>query len=299
MSCGLFCCVFLQHFQFKGAILRRALDTKNIFSLTRPINVSGLCARCRCQIREAALTDSSSLVVAAPLYEQVQKAIRSRILAGEWTSREAMPGEVSLSQEFGVSIGTVRKAMDQLMRENIVVRERGRGTFVRREADWRSGLVFRLKDLNGAPLSASVSLVGWRAEPANPEEVRLLRQQGSAAKLQRSLKLAREWHLSGNLLCRETIVVDDSRFPGLPQSPGLNTETLFTIYSERYRVVIDAIRWEIGAAFRVGEHAAIGAETLKGPTISIQRLAIDQRGEPMELCEQLVSLAHCSVELGR
>lgn len=276
----------------------RPLDITQNFSLSQVITACGLSARCRRPVWEAALSNMPSILVNAPLYEQVQKLIRSRILAGEWRSREPLPGEVSLSQEFGVSIGTVRKAMDQLMRENLVVRERGRGTFVRQGADRRSGITFRLKDPNGAPISAKITLVSRRVDPATPEEARLLRPQGSVAQFMRSIKLVREWHLSRKLLCRETIIVDELRFPGLIQSPGLDTETLFALYNERYKTPLDAVRWQIGDSTSLGP-IAIDIEAPKAPTISIKRLAMDQRGEPIELCEQLVSLAECTVELAR
>ena len=49
---------------------------------------------------------------------------------GEWKPGEAIPAERRLSERYGISIGTVRKAIDELVAENILIRQQGRGTFV-------------------------------------------------------------------------------------------------------------------------------------------------------------------------
>ena len=49
---------------------------------------------------------------------------------GEWKPGEAIPAERRLAERYGISIGTVRKAIDELVAENILIRQQGRGTFV-------------------------------------------------------------------------------------------------------------------------------------------------------------------------
>ncbi len=65
-----------------------------------------------------------------PLYLQVRDLLVKRIYAGEWKSGEPLPNEYQLATSLNVSIGTVRKAMDELVREWIITRKQGRGTFV-------------------------------------------------------------------------------------------------------------------------------------------------------------------------
>ena len=69
---------------------------------------------------------SSSL----PLYHQLYVHLRTRILGGEWQTGELFPRDADLEETYGVSRITVRKAVDMLVNENFVVRQRGRGTFV-------------------------------------------------------------------------------------------------------------------------------------------------------------------------
>ncbi len=67
---------------------------------------------------------------ADPLYIQVAKIIRDKILSGEWKHDEALPPEKSLCVEFGIARGTLRQALQLLESEGYLMREQGRGTFI-------------------------------------------------------------------------------------------------------------------------------------------------------------------------
>lgn len=69
--------------------------------------------------------------VAGPLFRQVKLELVRRIEAGEWAPGAALPSELQLSQRWGVSIGTVRRAVDELVEEHVLLRRQGKGTFVR------------------------------------------------------------------------------------------------------------------------------------------------------------------------
>ena len=66
----------------------------------------------------------------SPLYQQIKALITQRLESGEWKPGELIPSEVELGARFKVSQGTVRKAIDELAAENLVVRRQGKGTFV-------------------------------------------------------------------------------------------------------------------------------------------------------------------------
>lgn len=65
-----------------------------------------------------------------PLYLQLRVALAERIAKGEWKAGGAIPNESDLAREFGVSPGTMRKALDLLESDRLVTRKQGRGTFV-------------------------------------------------------------------------------------------------------------------------------------------------------------------------
>lgn len=71
----------------------------------------------------------------SPLYQQIKGLILQSLQVGEWKPSEAIPSEMDLAARFRVSQGTVRKAIDELAAENLVVRRQGKGTFVATHAE--------------------------------------------------------------------------------------------------------------------------------------------------------------------
>ncbi len=65
-----------------------------------------------------------------PLYYQLQEIIRSRIESGQWAQGQQLPPEAELCAEFNLSRGTVRQALADLVREGMLHRRRGKGSFV-------------------------------------------------------------------------------------------------------------------------------------------------------------------------
>jgi len=66
----------------------------------------------------------------SPLYQQIKGLITQSLQSGEWKPGEIIPSEVELAARYKVSQGTVRKAIDELAAENLLVRRQGKGTFV-------------------------------------------------------------------------------------------------------------------------------------------------------------------------
>ncbi|WP_213990716.1 GntR family transcriptional regulator [Sodalis sp. dw_96] len=65
-----------------------------------------------------------------PLYQKMKENLVQRVLSGEWRPGELVPSETALANEYSVSVGTARKAIEQLAQERLVVRQRGRGTTI-------------------------------------------------------------------------------------------------------------------------------------------------------------------------
>src|SRR5262249_7416964 len=82
-----------------------------------------------------AVPDNTKFLV-RPLYLQVRDTLLERIKDGSWKPGANLPSEIHLYRELGVALGTLRKALGVLESEQFIVREPGRGTFVR---DYRAG----------------------------------------------------------------------------------------------------------------------------------------------------------------
>jgi GntR family transcriptional regulator len=111
----------------------------------------------------------------SPLYRQIKSLLIQRLESGEWRPGEAIPSETELAIRFNVSQGTVRKAIDELASENLLLRRQGKGTFVASHDDPRAFFRFlRVVPLaGGIEPTESVPLECWRAK-AGPEVARML-----------------------------------------------------------------------------------------------------------------------------
>lgn len=86
----------------------------------------------------------------SPLYRQIKDFLIRSLEQGEWGPGDAIPSEGELAVRFSVSQGTVRKAIDEMAAENLLVRRQGKGTFVATHSDPRSFYRFlRLVPDNG------------------------------------------------------------------------------------------------------------------------------------------------------
>ena len=112
-----------------------------------------------------------------PLYRQVYDFLVRQIAEGAWRPAEALPSEQALAEKLRVSQGTVRKALDAMTAENLLVRRQGRGTFVAEPEDARILFqFFRLTDDNGADDEAfpDSRLLSCTRAPATESEAEAL-----------------------------------------------------------------------------------------------------------------------------
>jgi len=116
-----------------------------------------------------------SSVTFSPLYRQIRDRLVTGLQSGEWKPGEAIPSEVELAGRYGVSQGTVRKAIDALAAENLLVRRQGRGTFVASHQEQRAQFRFlRLRPDEGEPVQPSSRFLECRRLRAPVEIARAL-----------------------------------------------------------------------------------------------------------------------------
>src|SRR5947209_3720644 len=106
-----------------------------------------------------------------PLYRQVKEVLIKQLGDGSWVPGQLLPSEPEIAADLGVSPGTVRKALDEMSSESLLVRRQGRGTFVGSHDEERILFqFFRMVSDNGErrfPESRTISVAVARAdEPA-------------------------------------------------------------------------------------------------------------------------------------
>ena len=112
----------------------------------------------------------------APLYLQIKSLLVKSLEAREWRPGEAIPSEIDLAHRFNVSQGTVRKAIDALADDNLVVRRQGKGTFVATHTEERNSVIrfLRIRRDDGADLLPVSRLLDVRRGKAAADVARLL-----------------------------------------------------------------------------------------------------------------------------
>ena len=111
----------------------------------------------------------------SPLYQQIKALLTGSLEAGEWKPGELIPSEFELAARYKVSQGTVRKAIDELAAENLLVRRQGRGTFVATHIEGRTQFRFlRLTPVDGPPRYPDSRILECRRARATAETARLL-----------------------------------------------------------------------------------------------------------------------------
>src|SRR5215470_1934958 len=110
-----------------------------------------------------------------PLYLQLRDLLVASLEADEWRPGEAIPSETELAARFGVSQGTVRKAIDALAASNLVVRRQGKGTFVATHTEEKTSLFrfLRIRRNDGQDEYPGSRLVDVRRGKASVEAARL------------------------------------------------------------------------------------------------------------------------------
>jgi GntR family transcriptional regulator len=161
-----------------------------------------------------------------PLHQQLREVLIKRIVDGEWRAGAAIPNEIELAREFGLSSGTVRKALDWMENAQLVVRQQGRGTFVRDQTS--SDVLIRFSSFRNADgtavrdLATSVELSEGRA--ADDESARLGLKPGARVHRITQIRTA-----DGVAFAYEKLVLPVALFPNLDRKAPVNNigETAF------------------------------------------------------------------------
>jgi GntR family transcriptional regulator len=217
----------------------------------------------------------------SPLYQQIKALLVKSLQDGVWQPGQVIPSEVELAARFRVSQGTVRKAIDEMATENVLVRRQGKGTFVATHAEESTQYRFlRLMQDDGSTPALQRRLLECRRMRAPAEVARLLAlKSGEAAVQVRRLLLAGD----------RPVVLDDLWLPG-PAFKGLTVERLQAWRGPMYRLfeaefAVHMIRAEekIRAVAAGAEEAALLGVASGSPLLSVERLSYTYGDKPVEL----------------
>jgi GntR family transcriptional regulator len=216
----------------------------------------------------------------SPLYQQIRELITKSLESGEWGPGDIIPSESELAERFGVSQGTVRKAIDEMAAENLLVRRQGKGTFVDTHDDPRSFFRFlRLSANDGELLTLkSFPIECWRAK-AGADVARTLALEPGAP-----IIILRRLLRNGN----EPVVFDEIYLPGelfadLTLDVLKSSEmSLYSLFESRYavRMIRADERLRAISADRVSAQLLQLAEGT--PLLLVERVTYTYANKPVE-----------------
>lgn len=221
-----------------------------------------------------------NLSLGTPLYKEVKRKITESMRDGEWKPGEAIPSEKVLGTRFGVSIGTVRKAVDELTAENLLIRHQGRGTYVAsHERERQFFYFFHILPHDGQKEYPEVELVSFAAGKADAIAAQKLRIEEGADVLQFVNRLS----IAGQPAMLDEISLPANLFPGLTeQHLRERRNTLYHFYQKSYGVTVVRTEERLRAVKANESQARILGIRRGEPLLQIIRVALSYRDQPVE-----------------
>jgi len=214
-----------------------------------------------------------------PLYVQVKDSLVRRLIDGAWLPGQMIPSEMELAREIGVSQGTIRKALDAMTAENLLVRRQGRGTYVAEPEEGRLLFqFFRLASDDGERAFPTSRFLSRTTAPASAAERTALRLDEAA----RVVRIERVRSLLDHPILVETISLPHDRFAVVEAIEDL-PNNVYRLYSQKWGITIARAAERLKAIGATAEDAAeLGCQP-GTPLLEIARVAYDLEGSPVEL----------------
>jgi GntR family transcriptional regulator len=217
---------------------------------------------------------------ALPLYKKIKLEITSTLSGGKLEPGVALPTEEQLSAQYGVSVGTVRRAMSELVAERVLIRQQGRGTFLAPLSSERMLNSFwhivRKDGRREVPIVQTLRFGRSSADPAIAHALAI----APGAPIYRMLNLM--------LMGGHPVLVDDVRipqalFPGLTKAEFVARDTtIYGFYQNRFRISIVQTIDRLTAASADDETAKLLAIPSGSPVLEILRVAYTFHEQPVE-----------------
>jgi GntR family transcriptional regulator len=225
-----------------------------------------------------------------PLYLQIKDLLVRSLEAREWRPGEAIPSETDLAARFGVSQGTVRKAIDALANDNLVVRRQGKGTFVATHTEEAQSM-FRFLHIrrdDGVDEYPASRLVDVRRGKATADVARLLdvRTGEPVVVIRRIL----DWE--GTPAVLDDITLPAALFRGLTRAKlEAYQGSMYGFFETAFGVRMLSAQERLKAVSADAAAAALLGVPAGTPLLEVDRVAFTYGGRPVEFRRELCATA--------
>ena len=215
-----------------------------------------------------------------PLYEKVKKKITASLVQGEWRPGEAIPSETELANVYDVSQGTVRKAIDELSAESILIRRQGKGTYVATHNEENIQLRFlRLTSNFGLKEKLDNQLVSFSKEKATNKLAKVLNINPAST----IISLKRVLTFNEKPLILDVIKIPAQSFRGLTAEMVVEKKgSMYRMYETDFGVRMLRADEKIRAINANFESASLLNVKENTPLLSVERISYTYDNKPLE-----------------
>ena len=226
-----------------------------------------------------------------PLYLQIKGLLERSLEGREWRPGEAIPSEVELASRFGVSQGTVRKAIDALAADNLVVRRQGKGTYVATHTEEQASMFrfLRIRRNDGQAEYPGSRLIDVRRMKAGAEVARLLEiKSGDSV-----IVLRRVLDYSGVPTVLDEITLPAALFRGLTKAKyDAYHGSMYSFFETQFGVRMLKAQEKVRAVAADAAAAAALRVAVGAPLLAVDRVTLTYGDRPVEFRRGLCSTRH-------
>ncbi|HTN48176.1 MAG TPA: GntR family transcriptional regulator [Burkholderiaceae bacterium] len=233
---------------------------------------------------------ASRPAVFSPLYRQIKDLLVKSLDQGEWKPGELIPSEIELANRFQVSQGTVRKAVDELAAENLLVRRQGKGTFVATHHEPRAQFRFlRVVPDAGESAPPHSSFLECRRLRAPAEIARQLElRTGDAV-----VYLRRLLSFGGDPIVLEDIWLPGTVFKGLTSERLAEYKgPLYGLFETEFGTRMIRAKEELRAVCAERQTAQLLGVAERSPLLLVERVSYSYGDRPVEVRRGLYVTEH-------
>lgn len=226
------------------------------------------------------MTTTQVTPVYRPLYEQIYDLLLDSLKRGEWKPGAMIPSEMELAERYRVSQGTVRKAIDAMVQENLLRRQQGRGTFVVSHEDMRSKLRFlRLTAASGQKEILDHRLISCVRQKVDAE----LSELTGLARGTRIVRIARVLLFAQKPVILDDVILEAKFVRGLNADQiAAHNGSLYSLYAVEYGITMVRADEQISAVSASTEQAEQLQIEVGYPLLKIVRTSYTYGDEPRE-----------------
>jgi GntR family transcriptional regulator len=241
-------------------------------------------------MRVAASSKSPSF---QPLYMQIKALLMAGLDSGEWPPGEAVPSETALAQRFKVSQGTVRKALDELAAQSLVIRRQGKGTFVSTHTEEKTSLFrfLRIRRNDGRDEYPASRLLDVRRGKASGEVARALELKSGDP----VIVLRRVLEYGGQPVVLDEIVLAAALFKGLTKAKvEAYSGSMYSFFETQFGVRMLKAQERLRAVSADAQSAGILGVRAGEPLLAVERVTLTYGDRPVEWRRGLCTTRHHS-----